>query len=883
MDTWKNLLMIKLDGNCCRKVLLTILCTSFFFLSYADHLKGGWIKYEYVGKSGEMLKYQVTFYQYSDCNEPEKVDAFIDMSVYDGAQLYKNYQINQSSLVNETKNNFGPCFDQQPYVCYLIASYSTTISLPANSAGYTLSVQRCCRIAGIENVPNSNTYGLTYTATIPGGLNSDDDSPDFGFNETVAICANSPFSIDLSASDNNHDSLSYTLCSGLTGGSLQQPFVDQPPAPPYALVQYNQPYSGAEPLGNTAALDPLTGIYAGIAPDNLGTYVVAVCVNEYRQGVYIGHTRKEIHFNVENCKLGGAHLNPTYVNCDSFNFQFANESFVPGYSYLWDFGVTSLTTDTSSSSYPSYTYPDTGTYTVKLKVDNNKGCQDSATTQVKIYPGFNTDFSIEASCIKNPYEFTDLSTTRYGYISNWDYNIEDYDTSDQFAFIHTDTNKNVTYNFLDTGLRKITLISASSKGCIDTSVKQLHVTPGPDLSLKFLDTLICTIDTLQLQASSADIGAKFNWTPLYNISDPSSPVPFISPQKTTVYNLSVMYKGCETNDSVTVNVTDRVDLSLPGDTTICQTDSIALIPTSNALYYNWSPSEGLSSINAKVPDASPLNNTNYSLVASIGKCSAKAAIALKVVPYPVVDAGNDLTICYGKPVQLNASIKAAYFTWSPTSSLFNYNTLSPFAGPLSTTNYFLQVSDTLGCPKLVTDSILVNVIPKVQVNITTDTNVVSNQPIQLNANGGDYYEWTPSTYLNNPLIQNPIAILPAGVDTITYKVKAITNESCVGYDSIKIFAFETQPMVFVPTAFTPNHDGLNDVIKPTIAGMQKFLYFNIYNRYGDLLYTTSTENEGWNGIYKGKPQASGTYVYTIAAIDYKGKNYFSKGTFVLIR
>ena len=108
-----------------------------------------------------------------------------------------------------------------------------------------------------------------------------------------------------------------------------------------------------------------------------------------------------------------------------------------------------------------------------------------------------------------------------------------------------------------------------------------------------------------------------------------------------------------------------------------------------------------------------------------------------------------------------------------------------------------------------------------------------------------------------------------------------TPEGCYGNDSITVFIFETKPEIFIPTAFTPNGDGLNDVFRPTVAGMKKFLYLRIYNRWGQLLFNSGQANQGWNGIYSGRKQESGTYVYVIEAVDYADKPYFKKGTFVL--
>jgi gliding motility-associated-like protein len=102
-------------------------------------------------------------------------------------------------------------------------------------------------------------------------------------------------------------------------------------------------------------------------------------------------------------------------------------------------------------------------------------------------------------------------------------------------------------------------------------------------------------------------------------------------------------------------------------------------------------------------------------------------------------------------------------------------------------------------------------------------------------------------------------------------------------DDIKVVVFKTQPDIFIPSAFTPNSDGLNDVLRPIVAGMKQLNYFRVFNRWGQMLFTTSAIGQGWDGRLSGKLQASGTYVYMISATDYTGKVVTKKGTIVLIR
>ncbi|HRI20686.1 MAG TPA: gliding motility-associated C-terminal domain-containing protein, partial [Panacibacter sp.] len=165
-----------------------------------------------------------------------------------------------------------------------------------------------------------------------------------------------------------------------------------------------------------------------------------------------------------------------------------------------------------------------------------------------------------------------------------------------------------------------------------------------------------------------------------------------------------------------------------------------------------------------------------------------------------------------------------------------------------------------------------------------DTSIAVNQPLQLNAtditnSGFTSYSWSPSSGLNNPFIQNPIAVLNKN---IIYTVTAQTPDDCRASDNIAITVYRDAD-IYVPTAFTPNGDGRNDVEKAFPAGIKIFKYFTIFNRYGETVFTTSDASVGWDGIYKGQRQASGTFVWKAEGVDYNGRTIFKKGTVVLIR
>jgi gliding motility-associated-like protein len=95
--------------------------------------------------------------------------------------------------------------------------------------------------------------------------------------------------------------------------------------------------------------------------------------------------------------------------------------------------------------------------------------------------------------------------------------------------------------------------------------------------------------------------------------------------------------------------------------------------------------------------------------------------------------------------------------------------------------------------------------------------------------------------------------------------------------------FSTLPDIFMPSAFTPNGDGKNDVFRPVLAGISSLDYFRVFNRWGQLVYATVRNGEGWDGTIGGKPQETGTFVYMVQGKDYTGKVHFKKGTFILVR
>ena len=190
-------------------------------------------------------------------------------------------------------------------------------------------------------------------------------------------------------------------------------------------------------------------------------------------------------------------------------------------------------------------------------------------------------------------------------------------------------------------------------------------------------------------------------------------------------------------------------------------------------------------------------------------------------------------------------------------------------------NVRLIVSSSNGCVADTMDRV-VDLSPPL-VNAGPDIDVTTIDPIQLNATGAVKYEWKPSTYLDNPNIANPMM---KAWDAITYVVKGYNAAGCSDTDTL-VVTIKTAPVITVPNAFRPG--GRNPLLRPILRMAKALNYFQVYNRWGQMVFSTKTIGDGWDGTYKGLPQPSGTYVWLLEAVDAEGKVVRQRGSSILIR
>ncbi|HEX7904814.1 MAG TPA: gliding motility-associated C-terminal domain-containing protein [Chitinophagaceae bacterium] len=321
---------------------------------------------------------------------------------------------------------------------------------------------------------------------------------------------------------------------------------------------------------------------------------------------------------------------------------------------------------------------------------------------------------------------------------------------------------------------------------------------------------------------------------------------------------------------------------LPDGTADLTAAAITAGSTPGFVYSYWLDARG--TIPMTTPTAA-IAGTYYIKGTPATGCPAIKPVVVPSFPVPVAAAGLDVDICFGKNGQLNASGGIAY-SWSPTTYLDNPGIANPTVinPPPGTHVYHVTITDHNGCRSLIDQQVSIIVATPPIIGIVRDTIVAVNQPLQLNAtdvnnSGFINYVWTPTTGLNDPFISNPVAVLDRDIQ---YVIKATTINNCEAYTTVNVKVYKG-PEIYVPTAFTPGSDGRNDMLKAIAVGMKEFHYFSIYNRWGQMVFTTKDLRIGWDGKLNGVMQGPDVFAWLAEAVDYKGNIIKRKGTVTLIR
>lgn len=559
-----------------------VLAVMFLFIScgcsWASHIVGGDFTYSYLGDTiiGGVLnqKYKITLYIYQDCvtGVPDAINqdnpAYFTIYPNDGSRIYKlvdtnvfyDPKPNSGGAITVPSNFSNDCINKAPELCLLRKRFERTYYLPANADGYIVVYQRCCRNSSIVNLIAPGDEGATYYCTIPPAAHPNNAAIFKNYPPQI-ICLNNPLYYDHGATDADGDSLSYEFCPAQVGATDAdiKPVICS--APPYDTVGYYPPYTYSNPISGfpVIEIDPETGIVSG-TPNRIGRYLVTVCCHEWRNGVMINTTKREFQFVVTDCSkkvvadipLLSTAPNTYIVNCDDLKVPFVNHS-SGGFEYKWYFDITGRTSAQSSEFEPTYTYPDTGTYIVKLIVNPGSTCPDSITRFVKVYPTFHTSFTDSGNyCPGVPIRFTDQTASTMKPITAWKWFFGDGTTSGETNPVHAFAGGE-TYNVL--------LTTENVKGCVDTALKKVVIQNFKPYAGD--DTIIVKGEYIQFDAKG---GTKYAWLKRLNLSDTSIPNPKANYDDTGTYVYRLLVEseyGCKGYDTIRVMVVDKAYIVVP--------------------------------------------------------------------------------------------------------------------------------------------------------------------------------------------------------------------------------------------------------------------------------------------------------------------------------
>ena len=261
--------------------------------------------------------------------------------------------------------------------------------------------------------------------------------------------------------------------------------------------------------------------------------------------------------------------------------------------------------------------------------------------------------------------------------------------------------------------------------------------------------------------------------------------------------------------------------------------------------------------------------TYFDTLFSVYGCDSIITTDLNIMVTPTANIlNNDTIICKGDSVQLLGSGGGKYI-WSPSIELNNDTVSNPMSFPGNSTTYLLTTILGLCSDN---DSVRINVDFPPTLTINNDTTICTGNNINLQASGGSTYIWNPNTDLDNANISNPLASPESNTNYTVIASNQCGNDT--GTVNVDVIVCE----IFVPNAFTPNGDGINDVFQIKGEGVSQFLLI-VYDRWGNKVFESKDINEQWLGINNNE----GVYVYRLEISFLNANSFVQKGNVTLIR
>jgi gliding motility-associated-like protein len=453
------------------------------------------------------------------------------------------------------------------------------------------------------------------------------------------------------------------------------------------------------------------------------------------------------------------------------------------------------------------------------------------------------------------------------------------------------------------------VVSGSSANTIDTTASMPYMQAGhraDDMATaasSFLDmlplTTIVTSDTVVCTGSSAafsghvtnpDSNGVYQWyvngTALAGATD--STFSYFPADGDTVTLHYTAGGTCGNITAISLPVVIHVrSVSTPvltvHDTLVCTPGPVMLsaqVSGGNSyLAYHWSSPAAILSPADQPTIVADGQSSSYFIVtvtdsvSNACKLSITDTIHLTVSNTAAFAAYGDTAACAGDSVHLHARGGSSY-TWLPAAGLIYKSDSDVVAPVVASANYTVRITNTDGCSKLF--DLPVTMRPPALADAGPDQYIKPGESVQLQAQGGMWYTWYPPKYLSADSGMHTTATPPV---TTKYYVTVTGNEGCKAVDSVIVYVMNA----FVPTAFTPNCDGLNDELHVRFNDAATTLvHFSIFNRWGERVFYTNNMMKGWDGRFKGTPSDAGSYYYMVVyAVG--TKSFTEKGAVTLVR
>ena len=859
----------------------------FFMMSnsYASHIIGGDIYYDYLGNN--QYRFFITLYR--DCNSSgAQYDDPLALTIYKANNVFfQNILVPFPGSVVLPINFNNPCATPPSNVCVERAIYTAVVTLPPTPGGYDVSYQRCCRGPNITNLLFPDDTGITLTSHVPGsdtGFTAN-SSPRFTNYPPVLLCNNDELIFNHAATDPDGDQLVYSLVTPWSGASSTTPQPTQSPAPPYFPVQWNGgTFNATQPLGagSSTVIDPTTGVLI-VNPNMIGLYVVGVCVKEYRNGVLVGQTIRDFLFRVFDCNIVMQALLPlqtqlpTFVSyCQGLNVQFVNNSY-GGTSYAWNFGVPNITSDVSTQFAPNYTFPSPGNYNVQLIVNPGMPCTDTAYMNVIVNNPLSVSWSAQDSlCILgNNFDFI-ANVSNPSASLNWFLDPSASQTSGTGNSLFNITFSTPGYHKIeviaDDGFCQISYVDSVFIFDLPTSI--ITVPPQVEclgFTVPFGNNSSSAVNYLwDFSLGSNSVGQSIATTPTFT---------FPAPGLYTVQLIASSYSTCSDTSEVQVTINEPFVMSISHSDSLCIDETFDFFATvsgpSNATFQwefgihanpNTSSSISVQGLSYTQSGAMPVY-----FIGQYDNCIDTVSSNVQIFGHANIDFMFINTLqcapSLAQFVNLSQSDVPTQYLWNfddgNTSTAVNPNHIYLTPGNYSvglTLNQLYGCMDTLYLMKQ--DLVTVNPSPTAGFMVNPEKIDVCQNTVSFfdQSIGATNYQYV---FDNREYTSNLASFTHDYVNSGSdYPIQIVSNQfGCK--DSARRTVMVEPFSIYIPNSFIPDQNNRNELFIPVTYFDVVAWDFGIYNRWGEVIFQTDDLSQAWDGKLNGVMCQDGLYSYKL--------------------